>query len=50
MTKSQKSGSAGPDSASITRILGLAHRRADEITKTFGPAGTSVGYRKTLAL
>jgi len=28
----------------------LAHRRVEEITKTFGPAVSPVGFRKTLDL
>jgi hypothetical protein len=50
MTKSRENGSTRPDWALITRIHAMAHRRADEIVKNFGPAGAAVGYRKTLAL
>jgi len=50
MTKSDKNGSTGPDSAPITRIYRLAHRRVDEIAKTFGLTGRAVGYRTTLTL
>ncbi len=50
MTKSGKNGSTGPDSASITRNQGAAHRRANQVVKNFGPTGRAVGNRKTLAL
>jgi len=50
MTKSGKNGYTGPDSASITRNQSTAHRRANQIVKSFGPTGSAGGYRKTLAL
>jgi len=50
MTKSGKNRSTGPDSAPITRNQGTAHRRANQIVKSFGPTGSAGGYRKTLAL
>lgn len=50
MTKTRKNDSIRVDFASITRIHGLARRRADEIAEKFGPGGRAGGYRKTLAL